>query len=41
VKPANHRENRRGRRLAQKQTYKRQLVVVARERNGKTGHGPR
>ena len=36
VKPANHRENRRDRRLAQNQTGKRQVVVVARERDGKT-----
>ena len=35
VKPANHRENRRDRRLVRNQTGKRQCVVVARERDGK------
>jgi len=34
VKPANERENRRDRRLAQNQTGKRQVVVVVRERDG-------
>ena len=36
VKPANHRENRRDRRLVKNQNGKRQAVVVARERDGKT-----
>ena len=36
VKPANHRENRRDRRLRKNQTGKRKVVVVIRERNGKT-----
>lgn len=36
VKPANHRENRRDRRLAKNQNGKRQVVVVARERGGNT-----
>lgn len=36
VKPANHKENRRDRRLAQNQTGKRRVVVVARERKGRT-----
>jgi len=36
VKPANHRENRRDRRLAGNQTGKRKVVVVARERDGRT-----
>jgi transposase-like protein len=36
VKPANHRENRRDRRLAINQNGKRQVVIVARERHGKT-----
>ncbi len=36
VKPANHKENRRDRRLAKNQNGKRQVVVVARERDGKT-----
>jgi transposase-like protein len=36
VKPANHRENRRDRRLRQNQSGKRKVVVVIRERNGKT-----
>jgi len=36
VKPANYRENRRDRRLAQNQTGKRQVVVVVRERGGST-----
>jgi transposase-like protein len=36
VKPANHRENRRDRRLAKNQNGKRQVVVVVRERDGKT-----
>ena len=35
VKPANHRENRRDRRLARNQNGKRQCVVVIRERDGK------
>ena len=34
VKPANYRENRRDRRLAQNQSGKREVVVVARERGG-------
>src|SRR5580658_9338001 len=36
VKPANYKENRRDRRLAQNQTGKRQVVVVVREREGRT-----
>jgi transposase-like protein len=36
VKPANHRENRRDRRLAKNQNDKRQVVVVMREREGRT-----
>ena len=36
VKPANHRENRRDRRLAINQTGKRRVVVIAREIAGKT-----
>ncbi len=36
VKPANHRDNRVDRRLAQHQTGKRQVVVVVREREGRT-----
>ena len=36
VKPANHKENRRDRRLAQNQTGKRRVVVIARERKGRT-----
>ena len=36
VKPANYKEHRRDRRLAANQTGKRQSVIVARERNGKT-----
>lgn len=36
VKPANHRENRRDRRLSRNQTGKRQVVVVVREREGRT-----
>jgi transposase-like protein len=36
VKPANMKEHRRDRRLLQNQTGKRQSVIVARERNGKT-----
>ncbi len=36
VKPANHKENRRDRRLAQNQTGKRRVVVVMRERDGRT-----
>jgi transposase-like protein len=36
VKPANHRENRRDRRLAKNQNGKRQVVVVIREREGRT-----
>ncbi len=36
MKPANHRENRRDRRLVRNQTGKRQVVVVMRERGGST-----
>jgi hypothetical protein len=36
VKPANRRENRRDRRLRQHRTGKRRVVVVIRERNGRT-----
>ena len=36
VKPSNHKENRRDRRLAQNQTGKRQVLVVGRERGGRT-----
>lgn len=36
VKPANHRENRRDRRLAHNQSGKRQAVVIIRERDGKS-----
>ncbi len=36
IKPANHKENRRDRRLAQNQNGKRQVVVVIREREGRT-----
>lgn len=36
VKPANHAENRRDRRLAVNQTGKRKVAVVIRERNGRT-----
>jgi len=36
VKPANHKENRRDRRLAKNQNGKRQVVVVIRERGGRT-----
>ncbi|HXQ53301.1 MAG TPA: IS1595 family transposase, partial [Stellaceae bacterium] len=36
VRPANHKENRRDRRLAINQNGKRRVVIVARERNGKT-----
>lgn len=36
VKPANYREHRRDRRLAGNQNGKRQVVIAARERNGKT-----
>jgi transposase-like protein len=36
VKPANHLENRRDRRLAKNQNGKRQVVVVMRERDGRT-----
>jgi len=36
VKPANHKENRRDRRLAENQSGKRRVVIVARERKGKT-----
>jgi transposase-like protein len=36
VRPANHRENRRDRRLAKNQNGKRQVVVVMRERGGST-----
>ena len=35
VKPANHKENRRDRRLARNQNGKRQCVVVIRQRDGK------
>jgi transposase-like protein len=38
VKPANHKEERRDRRLARNQNGKRQVVVVARERGGRTLH---
>ena len=36
VKPANHKENRRDRRLAANQSGKREVVIVMRERGGKT-----
>ena len=36
VKPANHKENRRDRRLAENQSGKRRVVVAMRERNGRT-----
>ena len=36
VKPANHKENRRDRRYARNQSGKRQVVVVIRERDGRT-----
>jgi transposase-like protein len=36
VKPANHKENRRDRRLARNQNGKRRVVVVVRERGGRT-----
>ena len=36
VKPANYKEHRRDRRLARNQNGKRHVVIVARERNGKT-----
>lgn len=36
IKPANHKENRRDRRLAKHQNGKLQVVVVARERGGRT-----
>lgn len=36
VRPANYKENRRDRRLAVNQNGKRRVVIVARERNGKT-----
>jgi hypothetical protein len=36
VKPANHRENRRDRRLARNQNGKRKAVVIIRERNGRS-----
>jgi transposase-like protein len=36
VKPANHKENRRDRRLTKNQNGKRRVVVVIRERNGRT-----
>ncbi len=36
IKPANHKENRRDRRLAKNQNGKRQVVVVVRERGGRT-----
>jgi transposase-like protein len=36
IKPANHKENRRDRRLAKNQNGKRQVVVVVKERGGRT-----
>ena len=36
IKPANHKENRRDRRFAKNQNGKRQVVVVVRERGGRT-----
>ena len=36
VKPANHKENRRDRRLTRNQNGKRRVVVIARERKGRT-----
>src|ERR1700735_2673005 len=36
VKPANHKENRRDRRLAKNQNGKRRVVVIVRERGGRT-----
>jgi hypothetical protein len=36
VKPAHHRENRRDRRLSENQSGKRRVVVVMRERDGRT-----
>jgi transposase-like protein len=36
VKPANYKENRRDRRLVRNQTGKRRVVVIMRERNGRT-----
>ena len=36
IRPANHKENRRDRRLAKNQTGKRRVVVVMRERGGRT-----
>jgi hypothetical protein len=36
LKPANHRENRRDRRLARNQSGKRKAVVIIRERNGRS-----
>jgi hypothetical protein len=36
IKPANHKDNRRDRRLAKNQNGKRQVVVVMRERGGRT-----
>ena len=36
IKPANHKENRRDRRLAKNQNGKRKVVVVMRERGGRT-----
>ena len=36
IKPANHKENRRDRRLARNQNGKRRVVVIARERGGRT-----
>ena len=36
VKPANHRENRRDRRLARNQNGKRKAVIIIRERNGRS-----
>ena len=36
IKPANHKENRRDRRLARNQNGKRQVVVIVREREGRS-----
>lgn len=36
IRPANHKENRRDRRLAQNQNGKRRVVIVARQRKGRT-----
>lgn len=36
IRPSNHKENRRDRRLAQHQTGKRRVVIVARQRKGRT-----